>query len=732
MISIENLSKLIDKNDWDKILKYLHNKKIKPNIKVSNGNFISHIAVANNRKEIIDYYSKFHKHLLSKSNDFGDNVYHIMAKFGYFNIMKQSLKNNSKVINLVNHNGDTILHYLVDNKNNYFEWLLDNFQNIDTNIVNNKGLTPLLKAINNSKSDNDLFFARVHKLKNYGADLNFPKSNYPLIKSIKQNKSYIANYLIKSGANVNIKDDDYLNPLLLSVFRELESTVNKLLENGADINYLGAEGDNNPMTLMLSRGNDRIINTLIENGFDLTKNDRNFNTPLHLVLSSKINIKPSILSKLLFYSDLNKQNINGDTSLHLFLKRYDWKNYQKILEKKELNIFIKNHKNIKPLDYIQSKDLPIFLNMITNSFLYNYGDLNKCNNIKKAKCRNKIKEYIMKNKKSIFDNSTDEKKKIKIIFEESKNRGQFNSDILHNVIYTVIILRRNKNLSIPFQFNDISIASSKMMILETTDFLSNTKPSIVISELTKVYHEYFFEFAPYLIIWRNNNLYFVDKNIELYTRKSLYSDKIRFLFFKLTLVTSETGTHANIIIFDKETGILERFEPYGVIPYLDNENIDKMIKIKLGSFLKVFLETKNKKLIYYSPKNLFNGVSFQIFSNDSSSKVKKLGDPTGFCLAWTYWYLEMRIKNPEIDPKKLIKKSENKIKESKKLKYRDQIFIDFIRNYALKLDEEKNKILIECGISKDNIYNMQFDSQDNKKVFRRVSKDINEIIVSRI
>ncbi len=213
--------------------------------------------------------------------------------------------------------------------------------------------------------------------------------------------------------------------------------------------------------------------------------------------------------------------------------------------------------------------------------------------------------------------------------------------------------------------------------------------------------------------------------------KCLESAKVRFIFFKLTLVISDSGTHANIIIFDKKRGTLERFEPYGVIPYLDSDDLDKIIKEKIGGFLEDYLKKKKKKLIYYSPRDLMGDVSFQIISNDTDMEVKKLGDPTGYCLAWTFWYLEMRIQNSSIDPKELIKFSLKKIVNAKQ-KYRDQIFIDFIRRYAADLDNKKNKLLLQAGVDKSNVYNLAFKHNDHKKIMHKLIQEFDKIVVERL
>ena len=52
---------------------------------------------------------------------------------------------------------------------------------------------------------------------------------------------------------------------------------------------------------------------------------------------------------------------------------------------------------------------------------------------------------------------------------------------------------------------------------------------------------------------------------------------------------------------------------------------------------------------------------FQIVSSDSDPDIKKTGDPLGFCMAWCFWYLELRIKNPKIESKKLVEYAFNNI-----------------------------------------------------------------------
>lgn len=729
MIDAVKILHLINRNDWKTILSHLKDGTIDPLAPIRDGNNISHMASLNNNQSVIKFYLSHNDTALSKNNNDGLNAYHIMAKYGYNDLLSKAVEANPESINLVDLNGNSILHYLVENRDDYFERFIKDTK-VDLEIVNNAGDTLLTKLILLVADEGDVYYKRIELLLNRGINTNRPDTNYPVIKAIVERKPYIVDLLIKAGADVNIKDGDYLTPLLLAVYNESDAIVQLLIDNGAEINYVGAEGDNNPLTVTLLKGNDKISGILLENGFDTTKYNRDMNTPLHIAFSSDSKLKPSTVSKLLYYGDLNVQNINGETPLHLFLKRYNWVTYDKILEGKKMDVFIKDKNGKSPIDYVPDDKFVKFIDLVTNGIINSRDLIIPCNDVKKMDCFNRTKEYIIKNKISyITDDKQDD---IKLISSPVVTRGRFNSDILHNVIYTTIILERNSNVGLPFQHYEKAKAITLLASLDTTNFLTFRPEEYMMSELINIYNEYFFEIAPYLILWKGKNLFYVDKDIEFYTLKCLNAKSVRFIFFKLTLLASASGTHANIIIFDKERGSLERFEPYGEIPYLETENLDEMIKDKLGTFLGRYLKSKNMKLTYYSPRDLFSGVSFQIISNDMSSKVKKMGDPVGFCLAWTLWYLEMRIKNPNVDPKMLISRSVFKIKQTEKTDYQNQLFIDFIRNYAAALDDEKNKIMLSAGLSEQYIYNLQFSQKDNEKIIGYVTKRITDAMKKRL
>ena len=60
------------------------------------------------------------------------------------------------------------------------------------------------------------------------------------------------------------------------------------------------------------------------------------------------------------------------------------------------------------------------------------------------------------------------------------------------------------------------------------------------------------------------------------------------------------------------------------------------------------------------PKDYLYDTGFQNISNDSLNI--RLGDPGGFCLAWSLWFLELKLNNPDEDNHLLVKNAFDNIK----------------------------------------------------------------------
>lgn len=641
------VQKLINNHKWDRILEMIKNGELEPKKSINNDNNIIHYASLNNNKELVKYLAQHHSEDFKYIDNNGQTPVHILASLGYINLLKSIL--NKDLIGLTNSKNQTLLHLLYNN-HDFLIWADKNIGLKDIiNIVDEEGMTVLTQNISNGKNNKTIDFLIGIK----GIDINHPSVLPPLNVAIYGRNVYAIDTLLKHGANVNQKDQSYFSPLLLAVQKKLPLTVKKLIEKGADVNYTGPEGEHNPLIMAIKNNDEETMDVLLKSKFNFNKYDRNMDTPLHVALSMKEKISPTIIAKLLYFSDIEKKNVHGKTPLNMLKEHHNPDNYK---------VFIEHKKT---------------------------------------------------------DNKTSSNK-IKKVHKINTNFGKFNSDSLHSMIYTMIILNRHSTMGVPAQ----SPLEDKMVNTKLNTLCNDVYKdphAKIISDLVKIYTDYFFEILPYLIIWRSEDQYYVTPSLDYYLNKCMQSDKIRFIVIKLTLIVSTSGTHANIIIYDKKTRILERFEPYGAIPYLDPDKLDNKIK-------QIFKKCIDEDFEYYSPKDIMDNISFQSISEDGKSLVKKLGDPAGYCLAWTLWYLESRLQNPDMNPKELVKNHLESILEASHNKRK---FIDFIRNYANRLDKEKNEYMLKAGIKEKDLYNIVLNSEDQEKIVIKLSKNMKMIIANR-
>jgi hypothetical protein len=345
---------------------------------------------------------------------------------------------------------------------------------------------------------------------------------------------------------------------------------------------------------------------------------------------------------------------------------------------------------------------------------------NNCANNYNKKCINIIKTYILSTKRSYPGNQDKYKLQptIKLVTGNYINNSNFTPNSIHNILFTIEFLKAYPNLGITVQHMNHDKYINDLYKLSITPFTKNQN-SIV--KIISTYIDFLYEVLPFLVIWKNKYENYITPHIGIYIRQLLKNNNINFILFKLTIIFNYSY-HANIIIYDKKYNILERFEPYGFITVDSGDyDLDNFINDKIGNVISQFY---NKEIEYISPKNYKQAASFQLISNDDIDNYKKIGDPTGYCLAWTYWYLEMRLNNRDVHPITLIEQSIYNILKTNVNNIKDisvddnnKIFIDFIRNYSNKLNTIKKYIMVhQIGIQHNNIYNIIYKKEDLNKI----------------
>ena len=163
--------------------------------------------------------------------------------------------------------------------------------------------------------------------------------------------------------------------------------------------------------------------------------------------------------------------------------------------------------------------------------------------------------------------------------------------------------------------------------------------------------------------------------------------------------------HANYLLFDRVKKTLERFESFGKVTdsCLSNPNVDreieKLFREKLSTYAKEYAGFR-----YVKPSEIFPDHNIQsIQESETEWENRKTScNPVGFCSVWSIWYIELRVSNPDIEPKKLIRETiDNLLKEYGSL-------TNFIRNYSLKLVDLHEKF--------DGIYKRRKSKSDGSSL----------------
>jgi Leucine-rich repeat (LRR) protein len=150
----------------------------------------------------------------------------------------------------------------------------------------------------------------------------------------------------------------------------------------------------------------------------------------------------------------------------------------------------------------------------------------------------------------------------------------------------------------------------------------------------------------------------------------------KFIFCPITIgeynqLTETSSGHGNMLIYNTITKELERFEPHGSKFYgagITNKTWDAL-DIDIQSYFK----NNNIEISkYYTPSDFCPLLGVQVLEE----RDVKEGDPGGFCQAWSTWYIELRLSNPDISRKDIMNIAIKKIEKSPKG------FREYIRNYA--------------------------------------------------
>lgn len=141
--------------------------------------------------------------------------------------------------------------------------------------------------------------------------------------------------------------------------------------------------------------------------------------------------------------------------------------------------------------------------------------------------------------------------------------------------------------------------------------------------------------------------------------------------------------HANMIIYDTRKGTAERFEPHGTespiyFPPALDERLERDFKAHGITYLEPSKTCPNVGKLGPQTRE---GIE-----ND----LKRAGDPGGFCAAWSLWYADLRMTNPDLSPDETITAALAALKrDNKTLKVFIRSYSDFLLQEGLKWVDER-------------------------------------------
>lgn len=699
----------LDNIDWNDI----DWNDIDWNIFVDTINNPIHYLAYHNRTDIIKSIDPIlFKKLVTIPNLELDNIAHIAARMHNVELLKYAIKTNLNIIYQYNKLVCTPLSYVVHdsklimeiiemkdffpNKNISDHYLNDSFTLMEYYIFS-KEIDMVKYLLNNIVNDSEIIFAII------------------LSENTLQTKLKMLKLCINHELDINVMDSNFLSPLIVSVYKEEYEITKMLLEEGANPNYFGSEDSSNPLTIAIINDDESMVKLLLKYDIETNIPDKNLRTPVHHLFyignNSSIGIK--IKKRLLEKSNINSADNRMNTILNLLVHNDDWKLYEDILERKKLKIYIENMDGIGAFDMHNNVD--DFLFLVYKSY---HNQLMK--DVQWVDPIDAKLSHILRTTKTTIDSKIIlqtilQKIKAGHSYPQTKNKSYMlkilnppKTNITHYspytrnyICYLYYILKKYPSIKIP-----------ELPEKQLQTFYTNDKK---IYSIVREYSSYSPILLNHIIIWKNEKNYFIPPNIIHSIYHTLLNCKnITFIIIKLIIVTDKKFNHANILICDIKRKCIERFDPYGNIWYIYGHQLDKT----LGNFFE-----SNFSGVTYLPPVMMN--SFQIFSDETNPVGTVENDPVGFCTAWCLWYVEMRIKNIDIDPRSLVRRT---ITQINRMASRFVNFKDYIRNYSDYLDSEKNKLLHSAKIPEKYWYCIRIPERIHKLYLEHMRKLFGSII----
>jgi ankyrin repeat protein/class 3 adenylate cyclase/tRNA A-37 threonylcarbamoyl transferase component Bud32 len=297
-------------------VKELLDKKADINTENSNGDTAQILAARNRKNDAVQYLRN-----VGATPYYGDvnkNLLHA-ALFGDTTVIQQCFDKGADV-NTRDFNGDTPLIIAVKYRHNAIVPFLLNNKEININAKNKYGITALMIA---SVRDDQ---PTVQTLLNKGAEINaqddFHRTAFFYAASF-QTDTAILQALFRNQADINIKANDDMTPIISDAMNGYTNIAKFLLDRGADVNVKDVSGAT-PLWWAVARNHTVIALALLDKGAAPSlkgPEESIYSGMTPLMLAAKNGNKKIVLALLGKKVDVNLKTPNGFTAL-MFAAQY--------------------------------------------------------------------------------------------------------------------------------------------------------------------------------------------------------------------------------------------------------------------------------------------------------------------------------------------------------------------------------------------------------------------------
>ena len=699
-----NLFKFVKNQEWDKFIENL-NKDIDLNIQDEHSNYLIQYIILYNNIPALQAIIKFDV-FIDWLDIEGRSILFLPIKYGYIEVIKILLEYDEKnigifLLNIKDTKELLPIHYALMFKNLTIYKLLIKNTKISIFDKNNNSLLHLVPKTKKIDFLIPLF------TKNINLDFVNNTHESALHISCEYDLEDFVTVLVDKKCDVNIREKEYGFPaIFISLLNGNTNIVNTILDSlHYDINLSDHTG-NTLLHLAIVENNFEIIERCIKDPkLDYNIVNLDGNTYLHLLMEkikeNSENIDKYDIRKFIEYSILNVQNNDGNTAWHYMVSLNIFDKYSELLVNKPNNLFINNKKDVTPFSLVHSINKPKLIDIVSQSYFnllktatWNSEWENNCVNVvNPKKCMDKIKELINSGQSSVPIKKTSYCMNIEDPkFVSFTTFTGINFDVITSYIE---LIKKYPSLTTSI----------------TENFVKN-------GEVEKYYNKLGItkdldnEYLNFEIFWIFQQIIF-PLNFEHTISAFIKSDKV--IMAVPIAIELDLGAHANLLIIDKRFKVIERFEPNGKnepIHYSYNGKLlDNLLKMYFTKILSL------KSYTFLSPNAIQPTIGFQSLEVHENDKMKKIGDPGGFCVAWCLWYLEQRIKynvNPIKLPLKLIIKIRSNNISFKKL----------IRMYANNILKTRNSILDQMELDINEIRNNNITEKQKSELQQLIKYEL--------